>query len=152
MRILKRLWFWLQWPGLFVYFRLGPRTRVLVERDNNVLVVRGAWLKLYGDEGWALPGGGLHRGEDPASGAARELREELSLIVDPTELRSIGSTYVSERGIGYVAHCFILNVPNGQTVQPDGREITELAWINPSTNTNMPLKPEVRLALELSKR
>jgi 8-oxo-dGTP diphosphatase len=36
--------------------------------------------------GWALPGGLLHKGEDPADGVVREVHEEVALALDRARL------------------------------------------------------------------
>ena len=62
------------------------RARVLVLRQDGgvtyALLTRN-WLS---KQEWSLPGGGLHRGEQPAVAAARELGEELGIKVDPAGL------------------------------------------------------------------
>lgn len=61
--------------------------------------------------GWALPGGLLRRGEDPAAGVVREVHEEVGLVVDPARLpipyavvaavaRRVDVTYVVRAGAG----------------------------------------------------
>ena len=51
------------------------------ERDDAVLLTR---VSPHGPGGglWTLPGGGLDFGEDPAAGAAREVREETGYEVE----------------------------------------------------------------------
>jgi ADP-ribose pyrophosphatase YjhB (NUDIX family) len=61
--------------------------------------------------GWALPGGLLRRGEDPADGVVREVREEVGLAIDPAQLpipyaviaplaRRVDVTFVVQAGAG----------------------------------------------------
>src|SRR2546422_11138455 len=47
--------------------------RCVVRRGGELLLVRHS----YGDRGWMLPGGRLKRGETPAEGARRGIRQEL---------------------------------------------------------------------------
>jgi 8-oxo-dGTP pyrophosphatase MutT (NUDIX family) len=50
----------------------------IIERsDGSILLVRQAYRTR-----WGVPGGLLKRGEDPASGAAREVMEEVGLAVE----------------------------------------------------------------------
>jgi 8-oxo-dGTP diphosphatase len=59
----------------------------VVGDDLHVLVVRRGSPPFEGQ--WALPGGYLEIDEDLAPGAARELREETGIELDPEELRQL---------------------------------------------------------------
>ena len=62
---------------------------VYVERDDEILVLkRSKGTALAGQ--WFLPGGAVERGELPAEGARRELREEAGIEIDG-ELELIGA-------------------------------------------------------------
>lgn len=120
-------------PLIHVAFRLAFRGRQLLRRitgrtadgasviaqdlGGQVLLVRHS----YGPAGWALPGGGVRRGEAPLDAAARELREETGC----TALTLKPSRVVHE-ALGHAAHtehvfeCFV-----DETPRPDGREIVE---------------------------
>ncbi len=70
--------------------------RVLpVDREGRVLLQLARGLLPRGDRRWLTIGGGLERGETPAEAAARELREETVITVEPAALgRSLGSTVI----------------------------------------------------------
>ncbi|MFE2726427.1 NUDIX domain-containing protein [Kitasatospora sp. NPDC059327] len=60
---------------------LSAAVAVVIDDDDRVLLVRRA------DDGrWALPGGILDPGEQPADGAARECLEETGVVVVPEVL------------------------------------------------------------------
>ena len=56
----------------------------VVVHENRVLLVRRGSEPLKGH--WTLPGGVLEVGETLVEGAAREVREETGLLVEPLEL------------------------------------------------------------------
>jgi len=62
--------------------RDGHRWIVMVERADG--------------HGWALPGGYVEPGEDPAAAAVRELAEETGLTVPSTGWRSMGAQLVDD--------------------------------------------------------
>lgn len=64
---------------------------VLRRADGQVLLARRAGVS-YGDGLWGLPGGHVDDDETLTAGAARELREEVGVDVDPASLRPIGVT------------------------------------------------------------
>lgn len=119
-RIAYRLrghWRWLTgWPSHGVS---------IIGRDGNgrILLVRHA----YGSGRWALPGGGLRRGEDPAACARREIREELGC-----ELADVTLVEMVEReiqGAPNTSHIFSALV-EGEP-RPDGRELVAAEWFAP---------------------
>jgi 8-oxo-dGTP diphosphatase len=61
-----------------------PCAGVAVVDVDRVLVVQRSAEPGRGE--WTIPGGHLELGESPAVGAARELREETGLSVDPDDL------------------------------------------------------------------
>ena len=67
------------------------RVRVIVvSTDGKILLVRG----LFSRQQWALPGGGLKRGESYEQAAKREVFEEVGLKIG--SLKYVGRTYSSE--------------------------------------------------------
>jgi len=69
-----------------------------------------------------VPGGGLHRGEDPRAGASRETREELGL--DVADWQALGSVAHRHGGHTVTMHLFTAAVDAG-AVRIDGVEIAE---------------------------
>lgn len=131
----KKLWqytglvgFWLAYPLLVVYLPLTKRTRIVVRYQDKILVVKG-WL---GNGKWELPGGGLHRSESPNDGAARELREETKLDIDPERFQLLGE----QRAKGvfkYISLNFYIEVETPFLVRPQRGEIIDVQWISVDT-------------------
>lgn len=73
---------WLPVPLRRVLVRAGTPSYTVgavcaIEHDGHLLMLRQPHR-----HGWSLPGGLLNRGESPAEGVVREVREETSLQVD----------------------------------------------------------------------
>ena len=94
---------------------------VLIEDgEGRIMLVRHT----YGPEGWAMPGGGLKRGEDPAEAARREMREELGC-----ELETLESLRVIEEVLGGCPHtAHVFRARSRGEPQVDKRELAELRW------------------------
>jgi 8-oxo-dGTP pyrophosphatase MutT (NUDIX family) len=142
-RIFGRIAFWLGRPFFMVYFRIGKRTRVLLVRGENVLVVSG-WLS---DGRWNLPGGGLHRGEDPAFGAARELKEELGVDLQPEALVSLGEQRYSSHGYSYSYTQFVATISGEVPLKLQRLEIARAEWRHHSAFTPANATSDVLLAI-----
>lgn len=96
---------------------------VVTNLGGDVLLLKHS----YGPAVWALPGGGLNRGEDPLEAARREMREELGI-----ELGRLVSVAVIEEvlsGSPHTAHLFT-GVCDRQP-RPDGREVIEARFFPP---------------------
>lgn len=94
---------------------------VIVERDGAVLgVSRKGMPGAFG-----LPGGKVEPGEDPAAAAARELREETGLVVDPASLAEVYRA--TEPGTGAVVVTFQAPDPGGTPVAGPGEGA--VAWV-----------------------
>ena len=96
---------------------------VLRDGEGHLLLVRHS----YGPPGWALPGGGCGRGEDPHETVRRELREELGLEIAQLELLATLEEKLS--GAPHTAFVFA-GLASGEPV-PDGREIVEARFFPP---------------------
>ena len=125
-RLVDTFW-WAARLGLWLTgIRLGC-ARVIVFRDDKILLVRHR-----GNKVWNLPGGGFPRGEDPAHAAVRELREELNLSISLD--RKLGVYNFTRPTFDPVAHIF-----TARTKADVGKlchEIQEADWFTP---TNIPV-------------
>lgn len=82
-RSLGMMLFWLLWPLIRLYIWCTPaRSRLLIIHEGSVLLVQN-WL---GAGQWSLPGGGVHKNEDPRDAVIREVREELGFDVQKRAL------------------------------------------------------------------
>ena len=72
---ISKLLFWLSWPIIYIMVTGTNRTRVLILKDDSILLVSG-WLN---DGRWQLPGGGVKRRENFAKAALREMEEEVGI-------------------------------------------------------------------------
>jgi ADP-ribose pyrophosphatase YjhB (NUDIX family) len=90
---------------------------VIVNGAGEVLLLRHS----YGPDVWALPGGGMKPGEDPAACVRRELREELALELG--EVASLGTLEETLSGAPHTAHLFAARTD--AEPRPDRREVVE---------------------------
>lgn len=90
---------------------------VITNLGGDVLMLRHS----YGPKVWALPGGGLNRGEDPADAIRREVAEELGVALVRVDLVAVIEEVIS--GAPHTAHLFAATCD--APPRPDGREVTE---------------------------
>lgn len=136
--LLKTVWqalgtaaFWASWPLLHIYLRSSARTRVLVVAGDRVLVIKN-W---FGTKRWALPGGGLHRNEDPLLGSLRELKEETGLVLRPEQLRPLFADTYRQSGLRFNYRCYKAAVQTAVPLTPGPLEVITAAWLPKSQLT-----------------
>ncbi|MFO6446020.1 NUDIX hydrolase [Erythrobacter sp. NE805] len=103
---------------------------VVTNIGGDVLLLKHS----YGPAVWALPGGALKAGEDPAEAARREVREELGIELARLETVAVLEEEIS--GSPHTAHVFA-GVCDRQP-RPDGREVVEARFF-PSHSLPEPL-------------
>jgi ADP-ribose pyrophosphatase YjhB (NUDIX family) len=93
---------------------------VLTDGDH-VLLVRHT----YGPREWDLPGGGIKRGEGPATAARREMREELGVEID--DLRDAGEVVATLNRSRATVYCFAAEL-RAPEITIDRGEIAAARW------------------------
>jgi len=110
---------------------------VIVDDAGRALVVRK-----HGTTRFMQPGGKPEAGETAAQTLARELEEELGLLITEADLTPLGefvSDAANEPGHRVVATAFALRAdPADVAVQA---ELAELRWITPDDAGTLPLAP-----------
>ena len=102
------------------------RSRIIVINDDSILLVRGS----FGHQLWSLPGGGLHRGESDAVGAARELKEETGLDLPARAFQKLGEKRLKISGSWAIQNLVFFNteLQMPTTLKPRPLEIIEAKW------------------------
>ena len=115
---------------------------IVTNLGGDVLLLKHS----YGPAVWALPGGGLGRGEDPTEAARRELREELG--VELVRLEPVGTLEEVLSGSPHTAHIF--TAVCDRHPEPDRREVTEARFF-PSHSLPEPLGDTTRARIAMWK-
>lgn len=113
---------------------------IALDSDGRVLLVRHS----YGQRSWTLPGGALGRGEDPAQGARRELREEVGCRL--VEIRSVAVLSEGLHGAENIVHLYAGTTRDA--ARADRREIVEVGFF-PRDDLPRPLARVVSARLRL---
>ena len=112
---------------------------VLIGPDGRTLLVRKR-----GTQSFMQPGGKIETSEQPIHALARELEEELGLVIDPLRARYLGqfsAPAANEPGFEVQAQMFVLHID--QNVTP-AAEIEEVQWIDPNGDGGLVLAPLTR--------
>ena len=138
-----RVLYILLWPGLYFYLRGTRRTRIVVNCGEDVLFVRD-WL---GDGSWKLPGGGIHKGENPAVAALRELQEETGVVASTAQLGDAQELRSKGHGIPAHFYCYKLVLDKKPTIRAGAIEIVDIAWMNQADRQKQKLSKNTRQIL-----
>jgi ADP-ribose pyrophosphatase YjhB (NUDIX family) len=132
--------FWVGWPVVYLSMRGRQRVRLLITDQGKVLMVKN-WL---GANEWSLPGGGMRLGENPAAAAARELKEETGLNIEPAKLKSLGKKQTNVHGLKFFYHCFFAEAESGELPTKRNLDVVESSWFKVEDLAKQNLAPDAR--------
>lgn len=111
----------------------------VTDKDGRLLLVRHS----YGPGGWALPGGGMGRGEDPLAAARREVREEIGCVLEGVAVVDV----IEEELSGSPHTAWLVSGRTQDHPRPDRREIVEARFF-PLHSLPEPLTRLTRIRVE----
>ncbi|EAQ27982.1 hypothetical protein NAP1_10323 [Erythrobacter sp. NAP1] len=112
---------------------------IVTNLSGDILLLKHS----YGPDVWALPGGGIKRGEDPEEGARREVMEEVGIAL--AEIETLGALTESISGSPHTAYLF--HAICDTRPKPDGREVVDARFF-PSHSLPEPLGRVTRRRIE----
>lgn len=123
---LGRVLFFVTWPGIWLVIRFTPpRTRAVIEHNGEILLLRD-WL---GNGDWSLPGGGLHRQENPLRGVLREVYEETGMQLKPNDVQWASRFQMKSAGISVRYEVFYARMKQRPKVVISSKEISQARWV-----------------------
>jgi 8-oxo-dGTP pyrophosphatase MutT (NUDIX family) len=112
---------------------------LLIGADGRTLLVRKR-----GTRAFMQPGGKIEAGELPALALARELREELGLVVEPGKAQFLGEfSAIAANEPGFEVNCQLFRLDVDQAVEP-AAEIEEIVWVDAGNVDHLHLAPLTR--------
>jgi 8-oxo-dGTP pyrophosphatase MutT (NUDIX family) len=112
---------------------------LLIGADGRTLLVRKR-----GTQAFMQPGGKIDAGESPAQALARELHEELGLVVAAEQAQFLGEfSAVAANEPGFEVNCQLYRLDVAQDLVP-AAEIEEVVWIDAGSVDHLHLAPLTR--------
>jgi len=96
----------------------------IIKRDGKILICqrkKGGRYELK----WEFPGGKLEPGETVEQCLRRELREELSIVINSILDIHTESAYYEDGGMFNVAYCFVSTFSN----EPQNNVFEQIRWV-----------------------
>ena len=115
--------------------RLAGVSVFVTDMEGRLLLVRHS----YGSRGWALPGGGMGRRENPEDAARREIAEEVGCALDGVRVLE----QLEETISGSPHTAWLVAARTRDRPKPDRREIEEARFF-PTHSLPEPLTPLTR--------
>ena len=112
---------------------------LLLNADGQTLLVRKRATTAF-----MQPGGKIEADELPVQALARELEEELGLVIDPTQATFLGQfSAPAANEPGFVVQAEIFQLTINAEVFP-AAEIEAVIWVDPATDPALELAPLTR--------
>ncbi|VVN76711.1 hypothetical protein PS718_00789 [Pseudomonas fluorescens] len=112
---------------------------LLLNADGQTLLVRKRATTAF-----MQPGGKIEARELPVQALARELEEELGLVIDPSQATFLGQfSAPAANEPGFVVQAEIFQLTINAEVFP-AAEIEEVIWVDPATDPALELAPLTR--------
>lgn len=102
------------------------RVYVAIVYDKKLLLVKN-WLAR---DTWRLPGGGRSKTESEIRAAAREIKEELHVVVAESRLEKIINTRAKTDGLKYAQTIYLYQIGIFPKILPDSYEIVAHDWFS----------------------
>lgn len=112
----------------FVFYQNSKPTAgaIIVDKNDNILLAKRAYKPKAGY--WDVPGGFLEYGEDPEEAVKREIREELNVEIEITQLVGVYSDYYSLTEVELVCIYYTAKITSG-TPTPSS-DIADCEWFH----------------------
>ncbi|OGZ49213.1 MAG: hypothetical protein A3C84_01825 [Candidatus Ryanbacteria bacterium RIFCSPHIGHO2_02_FULL_48_12] len=98
--------------------------KALIVDRGQVLIVKDS------DRKWQLPGGRLHKDEDPERGLKREIAEELGVDIEVFGVFDVGVFTTASSGQDHFLVVYLCRLLGDQEdIVPDPKEVAEMRWV-----------------------
>lgn len=130
--------------GFCFFFRPASRgAYAAVWHEGRILLIRNSYKSFV-----TVPGGGLKAKEEPSVAAARELREEVGIEIEPKALRRVGTFYSGYEFTRDAIALFEARLSEKPRVEVDRREVVWAGFQHPTEALRLKLFPVVKEYLQ----
>lgn len=121
----------------------SKRAYIVLVHEDSILVTKN-WLGTH--KTWRLPGGGLHRGEQPLDGALREVIEEVGVTLQPSDAQALHSEPFRAKG-RFWFWLFVVHVKEKPNITINTKELIAAEWIPIEELQKLIVSNELELAM-----
>jgi ADP-ribose pyrophosphatase YjhB (NUDIX family) len=128
-----------------VHFEGKIAQKAIIVKDKKVLLIRDPRMQ---EVIWEIPGGRMNIDEEPRAAVAREIMEELGVVVTVREVVYMEQFFQSNEGkraFVIVYEAFLVDENADFVLSAD--EVSEIAWVSKEEIGNYPLFPDYARAL-----